>query len=260
MTASAKPIRALVVEDERPARNYLVELLLAAGQVEVTAAVATLEEAREALGPGGVTVDVAFVDVQLAGPAPDETGLALVRALAGTPGAPLFVLATAHEQHAVEAYALGVIDYLLKPFSRERVEQCLGRVGARPTEGRPPSSEQRVVARRGNGLVFLAMREVLCFEAAERLTFVHTPHGRLDVDLSLSAIEASMGRWLLRVHRNWLVSLDRVKALEREDGESLLVVGGLGDSGADVRVPVARDRAHSVREVLLADASGIRRP
>ena len=259
MTPPAARLRALVVEDEWAARNYLVELLQGSGRAEVLAAVATLDEAREALGPGGVAVDVAFVDVQLAGAPQDDAGLALVRSLAGAAGAPQFVLATASSTHALEAFALGVVDYLLKPFSKERVEQCLERVLRRVTV-RPPAREPRVVARRRSGLVFLHLGEVWGFEAADRLTFVHTPHGRFDVDLSLAAIEASFGRTLLRVHRRWLVNASHVRALEHGDGEhALLVGGGLSGEPSGVRVPVARERAAEVKALLLAGTAGLRR-
>ncbi len=253
-------LRALIVEDEWPARNYLVELLQASGQAEVVAAVATLEEARAALGPDGVAVDVAFVDVQLAGAPQDDAGLALIRSCAGAPGAPPFVLATASSTHALEAFALGVVDYLLKPFTAERVAQCLERVRGRATGPRPPAREARGVARRRTGLVFLRLDEVWGFEAADRLTFVHTAHGRFDVDLSLAAIEASFGRTLLRVHRRWLVNAAHVRGLEHDDGEhALLVGGGLAGEPQGVRVPVARERAAEVRALLLAGTTGLRR-
>ena len=116
-------LRALVLEDEWPARNYLVELIEATQLAEVVGAVASVAEAREALA--ALPVDVVFVDVQLAG---GETGLDLVQQL---PGGPAFVLATAFGRHALEAWELGVVDYLLKPFSEERVEQCLRRIAGR---------------------------------------------------------------------------------------------------------------------------------
>lgn len=260
MRASGAVLAALVVEDEWPARNYLVELLQASGRAEVVAAVATLDEAQEALGPGGVAADVAFVDVQLAGADEGDAGLTLIRALAGKPGAPLFVLATASGRHAVEAYALGVVDYLLKPFSAERVEQCLERVTLRRAEAGAAARPARVVARRRTGLVFLALEEVWAFEASDRLTFVHTALGRFDIDLSLAAVEASFGRTLLRVHRRWLVHPAHVRTLDRRDGEhELLVGGGLDGEPAGLRVPVARERAQAVRAVLLAGTAGLRR-
>ncbi|AKV01686.1 Response regulator of zinc sigma-54-dependent two-component system [Labilithrix luteola] len=273
MTSQDGRLRALVVEDEWPARNYLVELLEGSGLAEVVGAVGTADEARQALGaaPERVDLDVVFLDVQLApagggvragsDTAADwgKDGLEIVRGLAAKPGAPLVVLATASREHALEAFELGVLDYLLKPFSEERVEQCLRRIlERRPSKIGTPAPPQRIVARRKRNLIFLEADEVWAFEAAHRLTFVHTPHGTFDLDLSLSAIEASFGRRLTRVHRNWLVNPRFVKELEREGSETRLFVGAaVGQPG--VHVPVSRERASELKDLLLTNATGLRR-
>ena len=260
---SAPPLRALVVEDEWPARNYLVELLESSGLAQVVGAVGGIDEAKQALGsdPPGVRVDVAFVDVQLDGASRGETGLSLVRAMAFAPEAPLFVLATAYEAHALEAFELGVADYLLKPFSEERVVQCLRRIEQRRSGSTASSmGPPRIVARRRRSLVFLEPQEIWAFEAADRLTFVHTMHGTFDIDLSLAAVESSFGRAFLRVHRNWLVNATHIKEFERDGHETKLFVGaGLAEAGKGVRVPVARERAGGLRELLLMNATGLRR-
>jgi two-component system response regulator LytT len=254
---SSSRLRVLVVEDELPTRNYLVELLQGSGLAEVVGAVAALDDARQALQVASHHIDAAFVDVQLVHD--DEGGLTLVRSFAGTPSAPVFVLATAFKEHAIEAFNLGVADYLLKPFSEERVEQCLLRL----LERRPnasPLSGHRIVARRGRTLVFLEPDEVWAFEASERMASVHSPHGIFDLDLSLSAIELSLGRGFTRVHRNWLVNAAFIKELGREENETKIFVGsGLGPDQRGLRIPVARERAQSVREMLLATATGLRR-
>lgn len=258
MSAPTSPrLRALVVEDEWPARNYLVELLEASGLAEVLGAVGTADEARQALtSPERVALDVVFLDVQLA--SGDREGLEIVRSLGKEPDAPLVVLATASREHALEAFELGVLDYLLKPFSEERVEHCLGRIHARRPTRVAPSAPQRIVARRKRSLVFLDADEVWAFEASHRLTFVHTPHGTFDLDLSLSAIEASFGRKLTRVHRSWLVNPTFVKELERDGTDTRLLVGAaVGQPG--VQVPVARERAQELKDLLLANATGLRR-
>jgi DNA-binding LytR/AlgR family response regulator len=246
-------LRALVLEDEWLARNYLVQLIEVTKLAEVVGAVATVSEARDVLA--ALPVDVVFVDVQLSG---DESGLDLVQSMASSDGArPAFVLATAFSQHALEAWNLGVVDYLLKPFSEERVEQCLRRLAVRPQT--PHSSAIRVVARRKRSLVFLEPADIWAFEASDRLSFVHSRLGKFDIDLSLAAIEASFGRSLMRVHRNWLVNLDFARELEREDGETTLFIGNsLGNEGEGVRVPVSRDRAQPLRAALLANATGLR--
>ncbi len=258
----ARLLRALVVEDEWASRQYLVEMIHRSGQAVVIAAVASLAEAQQALGPEGIAIDVAFVDIHLSGLGGDEAGLDLVRALAATPGAPRFVLATALSQHAIEAYALGVVDYLLKPIEQERVTQCLTRLQQLPARIAPPPPRSlppdRIVARSKKGLVFLARDEVWAFEASDRLMFVHTARGRFDIDLSLATIEASLGSEFLRVHRQWLVRTACIRAIENEDKESTLVVGsGLA---CEIRVPVARDRRGEVRDLLLHGTTGLRRP
>jgi two-component system response regulator LytT len=260
------PLRTLVVEDEWPARNYLVELLQASHLAEVVGAVASAEQAREAIQAqsSGVGIECVFVDIQLLGHGGNETGLDLVRSLTFGARAPMFVLATAFDQHALEAFELGVVDYLLKPFTEDRVTQTLRRLHERrpapafPAEGALPPA--RIVARKKRSLVFLELHEIWAFETQDRLTSVHTAHGTFDLDLSLAAIEASFGRTFVRVHRQWLVNASHIKELERDGDETRLFVGpALGDDKKGVRVPVARERAAAVRNALLANATGLRR-
>ena len=255
------PLRVLVVDDEWPARNYLVRLLQQTGRADVVAAVASVEEAQQALAPeAGASVDAAFVDVRLRSPERDDAGLEWIRSLVPTTEAPLFVLATAHKKHAVEAFDLGAVDFLLKPFTSARVLACMDRLmdRRRPAQ-RPAPIPQRIAARREHVIVFVDLAEVWACEAAERLTFVHSTRGRFDLDLTLSAIATSFGRGLLRVHRNWLVNPLRVLELEREAGETTLLVGCTVDGRtAGVKVPVAKDRAASVRDALLSVAPGVR--
>ena len=261
--SSASAMRALVVEDEWPARNYLVELLQSSKLAEVVGAVGGLDEATQALAqdPPGVRIDVAFVDVRLEGSRAGETGLSLVRSLAGAVGAPMFVLATAYDDHALEAFDLGVVDYLLKPFSEERVTQCLHRLQLRRFGNAIATGPARIVARRKRSLVFLELQEIWAFEAADRLTCVHTTHGTFDIDLSLAAVEGSFGRAFVRVHRNWLVNTCHIKEFDRDGHETKLFVGeGVANAGRGVHVPVARERAAGLREMLLTNATRLRRP
>jgi two-component system response regulator LytT len=258
--SAAVRLRALVVEDEWPARNYLVELLEGSGLAHVVGAVASADQAHAALArASGLIADVAFLDVQLAGG--ERAGLELARALQQARPGLMLVLATAFERHALEAFELGVVDYLLKPFSEERVLDCLKRLQARKPASGPALAPARVVARRKKNLVFLEPREIWAFEAADRLTFVHTEHGRFDLDLSLTAIEVSLGRTLTRVHRNWLVNAAFIKELERDGAETRLFIGtSLAGAAPGLHVPVARERAQEIKDMLLANTTGLRRP
>jgi DNA-binding LytR/AlgR family response regulator len=262
-TGPSRALRTLVVEDEWRARNYLIELIQSSGLAEVVGAVATADAAREAvLGQGADRgrADVAFVDVALKGGSSRESGLTLVRSLVAHPRAPMFVVATADDKHALEAFELGVVDYLLKPFNEERVAQCLCRLYERRSAGRRlPYDSARIVARRNRNLVFLKLQEIWAFEASDRLTFVHATHGKFDLDLSLAAVEASFGPTFTRVHRSWLVNFAHVKELQRDDHQTKLFVGSsVAAGGLGLHVPVARERSVFVREMLLTNATGVR--
>ena len=131
---TGSPLRTLVVEDEWPARNYLVELLESSQLAEVVGAVGAVDEARQALASDlpGVGLDVVVRRRGARrGPTATRTACRWCGRWPGRPDAPMFVLATAYEQHALEAFELGVVDYLLKPFSEERVVQCLRRLHQR---------------------------------------------------------------------------------------------------------------------------------
>ncbi len=251
-------LRALVLEDEKPARSYLVELIEASGLAQVVAAVPSTSLARAAATGEGL--DVAFVDVHVVGEADAErAGLAFVEHLRRGPAGPQIVLTTASPRHALEAYQLGVVDYLLKPFVATRVRASLERVLAKLPAPLParPRVPPRIAARKGRGYVLLDVDEATAFEADGRLTYVHAAGARYDVDLSLAAIEALVGDEFLRVHRSWLVRAAKVREVERDGGEMALVVGDGG--GPSLRVPVARDRVGAVRQRLLSATIGLRR-
>ena len=242
-------LAALVVEDEAPARGYLVELLRDTNAFARVTAVASAAEASEALR-ADPHVDVAFVDIRLVDRPGDTTGLDWVRSVAATPSPPRFVFTTAMAEHAVAAFEAGVSDYLLKPFTRHRVAACVQRLLERPAL---PPSPTRLVARTAAGLVFLPLDGVLAFEAAGRLMYVHHQQGRFLVDPSLTALEAQFGKLVIRTHRNWLVAPKHVRRLERASSELVLVVGE-----RELAVPVARDRAADVRKTLVAGTLGLR--
>lgn len=253
-------LRVLVVEDEWVARNFLVQIIEATGLASVVGAVGAFDAAVSLLGSGPGDVDVVFVDIHLVGS--EHDGLDLIRRFAAHPVGPTFVLATALREHALEAFEMGVVDYVLKPFDSRRIAKCLEKLhAARRSSGRlpEPARPPRIVARNKRNLVFLTLGEVWAIEASDGLTLLHCGRGMFDLDLSLDTIEASFGRELVRVHRNWLVSEEHVLELERDGGESAVRVGSRTPGGASVRVPVARDRAAQLRARLMGDGIGIRR-
>jgi two-component system response regulator AlgR len=256
-------LRVFVIEDEPTARNYLVELLTAQPAISVVGAVGSLVD-LVAFGYDRIVeeVDVVFIDVHLAGGSTNTDGLSAARALAGLADAPQLVFATASAAHAADAFELGSTEYLRKPFERGRLATCLERVRQRQRLcGLPaPSSREeprRLVGRSRTGLVFLSAQDVWAIGAEGRLVTLHAGAGTFDVDLSLTSLGLVLGEAFLRVHRQWLVQVQHVHALERRDGE-LAVFSGERLAGAGLWIPVARDRASAIRQALLARAIGVR--
>ncbi len=110
--------------------------------------------------------------------------------------------------------------------------------------------------------MFVVSSDIWAFEARARLVFVHTPHGRFDIDLSRGKIATLLGPLFLRVHRDWLVGLTKVRELRSENGVVRLFAGTSISKGSSdpqgVEVPVARERTKEVRRRLLADTFGLR--
>jgi two-component system, LytTR family, response regulator LytT len=123
----------------------------------------------------------------------------------------------------------------------------------RPVGGSKPL---RVVGRRRRDLIFIDTKEVLAFEAANRLNFVHCTTGRFDLDISLREVEAALEPSLLRTHRNWLVHSINVRELRRCSDEYVLLVAR--GASREIEVPVANTHQRAVREALLAGTIGVR--
>ena len=214
-------LRVLVVDDEAPARMRLVSLLaqcrdpfaLCVG--EATQATAALAAARE-LQP-----DVALLDIGLPGP----SGLQLAQALREQAPQVAVVFVTAHAEHAVHAFELDAVDYLTKPVRAERLEAALRRVVQR--RATPPQTEAAsaalgrgpadlVVQERGQ-IVRVPVAELLYLRAERKYITLRTAHRAHLMDATLSELEPQLGRAFLRVHRNALVAVIAMAALERRD-------------------------------------------
>ena len=243
--------RALVVEDERAARDYLVRLLRASDRIGSVAVAETVAAARRAVRIA--EPEVLFVDVRLVNDG-EVAGLHFAREVISAAPDIRIVVTTALDYHALDAFDLGAVDYLLKPFTPERLARTLDRIAPAPTV---PSARLRpttLVGHNARGLVLLDLDEVFAAEAVDRLTYVHSTCGRYALDISLAALEdVPDGGWL-RVHRNWLVRLGAIRALERNGGDLVLRIR----EPHTLRIPIARARAASVRDVLLRSALGQR--
>jgi two-component system response regulator AlgR len=253
-------IRVFIADDEAPARERLRELLqdIAA---EVPTAVAGEArnglEALERLPASGA--QVVLLDIRM----PGMDGLELARHLASLENAPAVVFVTAHDKHAIEAFELNALDYLLKPVRAVRLAAALKKAaaaGAPRAESLARASaaprEYLSVAER-HRIVLVPVRDILFLRAEQKYVTVRTREREHLIEESLVALErefcaAEATHPFVRIHRNCLVARAAIRGFERtggvdEEAHWQVVLDGLPE-----RLPVSRRQWPAVRE-LVAD-------
>jgi DNA-binding LytR/AlgR family response regulator len=237
MTATPRPegLRVLAVDDEPPALDELAFLL---GRDDRVGDVQTSSSATEALRRlQGEGYDLVLLDIAM----PGLSGLDLAQVLRQFRQPPAVVFVTAHALHAVEAFDLRAVDYLLKPVAEERLREAIGRVSD-PTVGGDP--DEQVPVELGGVTRFVRRSDVRYASAQGDYVRLHTPSGDPLVRMSLSALEE---RWseagFVRVHRSILVALAHVEELRLSGARPTVVVDG-------TELPVSRRHLPDVRGLL----------
>lgn len=237
------PLAVLIADDEQMARRRLRRLLEAMEAVEVVAECASGDAALAALE--STAVDVAVLDIQM----PGLTGLDLSSAAMDL-GVEI-ILATAHAEHAVAAYERGVVDYVLKPVSAERLAIAVERARARVAADAPPSAQRGVpldrlaVEVRGE-VRLLAPSDVAYALLDGELVTLRVRDELLLTELSLAELERRLaGGTFERVHRRALLNLEHVERLRPLPTGGYLAITRAGDE-----VPVSRQEARRLRQRL----------
>jgi DNA-binding LytR/AlgR family response regulator len=250
-----RPIKTLIVDDEPVARNLLREELERLPEIAILGEAANGREALQKIGK--LKPDLVFLDLQM----PVMSGFEVVRGLTGS-CLPIVVIVTAFDQHAIQAFEAGAIDYLLKPVSEARLQKAVARAKGlinRPVEiadqvakiasvSTPsnPIKSRKVVGRSGADYVLLDADEVLAFQAERELVWIITARQRLPATQSLRAIEERLGEpQFQRVHRNALVNVNHVRKLSSLSSQRWCIT--LSNA---LQLIVSKRQAHKIREIL----------
>ena len=220
-----RPVRAVICEDEPLALRAIQSYLSEIDWVEV---VATAGDGRSALRLiNKHDPDLVFLDVRM----PGLSGLQVLEALEDKPA---IVFTTAFDEYAVSAFDHGAVDYLVKPFGKDRLVQTLDRVRVRLAGegGRSPEPNaqeemryaDRLFARHRGAMVPVSVRDILVLTAADGEVEVHTPNGTYGLDSTLGEVERRLDPTdFVRVHRAHLVNLARVRGIRRYDERRLML-------------------------------------
>jgi DNA-binding LytR/AlgR family response regulator len=214
-------IRTLLVDDEDLARTAMRRALESAGDIEIVGEATNGIEGIEMIGE--LRPDLVLLDIEM----PGFDGFEVVQQLARPP---VIVFVTAYDEHAVRAFEVNAIDYLLKPVQPERLERALARVRQRIPAGvvrtnselkdiREVARERsgplrRIAARRGKHIVIVPLREVIRVEIEDKLVFAVTASDRLLLEKTITELETMLEPvGFLRISRGELVNLEAVKEL-----------------------------------------------
>lgn len=218
-------IRVLVVDDEPLARRMLGEMLRSDSQVVIVGESSSGREAVEAIRTQAP--DLVFLDVQM----PELGGFEVLETLGKVP-IPHVIFVTAYDQYAVRAFEVHALDYLLKPFDRERFDVCWQRARAQVLRERNGGVDQRIlllleelkagsrylerlVIKSGGRIYFLETGEIDWIEAEGNYVSVHSGKKSHLLRETISSLESQLDpRKFVRIHRSSIVRIDRIQELQ----------------------------------------------
>lgn len=241
-------LRAMIVDDEAPARSELRFLLEQTGKIgsiieasSVRSAIEMLMEAR---------VDVVFLDISM----PGASGLQLAEALYKLKNPPAIVFVTAYSDHAVEAFDVDAVDYLMKPVEEARLDRAIEKViaHAKPAAAvepaaAKPSNIERIPVEKGGRKVLIPVDQIRFIMAKDDYSCIFTDDDRFLSTTSLAQFESKLGEFgFFRVHRRYIVNLANVEDVETVPSGAIQ----LGVNGVDERIPVSRRRVVPLKKAL----------
>lgn len=242
--------KAVVVEDEPPARRRLIRMLSESGQIEIVAEADTVSDAVKKIREHDP--DVVFLDIRI----PGGDGFEVLRRV---PELPEVVFITAYDDFAVRAFEADAVDYLVKPITPERLEDALHKLGRRLDSGRVSEGlaktlasggamPARIVARRRGRAILLDPEQVSHVTADQTLVFAWSDGQQLLVPKTLQELEEELAPCgFRRTHRSALVNLAYISAVQpAESGNFVLELKDAVKS----QVPMSRRRARVLRHEI----------
>ena len=246
------PLRIVLVDDEAPARRRLRELLDDCTAALPMLVVGEAGSGREALHLLGTTpADLVLTDIHM----PDMDGVELARHLLKLPLPPVLIFTTAYHEHAIAAFEVHAIDYLVKPVRVQRLLSALQKVPRlKPLSdtklNRLPAAARRFLSvTERSRVVLVPIDEIVYLKAELKYITIRTADREFLLEESLTRLEEEFGPRFVRVHRNCLVAREAIRGFERRvsaDGDAHWEVMLRGVTEA---LPVSRRQQFIVREI-----------
>ena len=243
-------LKVFIVDDEEPARERLKELL---GDIAPEVPTAVVGEARNGVEAveqiPASEAQVVLLDIKM----PGMGGLEVARHLGALEKPPRIVFVTAHDRHALEAFELNALDYLLKPVRAERLAGALRKAATPPQENLQKAADaprEYLSVPERNRIVLVPVKDILFLRAEQKYVTVRTRVREHLIEEPLIALEKEFAARLVRIHRNCLVARAAIRGFERAPGEEeeshwLVVLDGVEE-----KLPVSRRQWPALRDLV----------
>jgi two-component system LytT family response regulator len=236
-------MKALLIDDERLARNELRRLLAAFPEIEVAGEASQTKQAREQMAL--IKPDLLFLDVQM----PGETGIEFLESL--EPPVPNVIFTTAYDEFAVKAFELNALDYLLKPVDPARLAAAIDRLpgflqatAAKRSPAGSLNATDKVFVREGEKCWFVEVGQIRLLESEGNYTRVHFGDAQPQLFRSLNAMEERLDpKFFFRANRRQIINISWIEGIEPWFSSGLLVhlKGG-------AKIELSRRQAQDFRE------------
>lgn len=213
--------RALIIDDERLAREEIKQHLLACTSIELIGEAANADEAEELIKKH--EPDLLFLDIQM----PERTGLDLLESLDKIPEV---IFTTAFDQYAVKAFELNAIDYLVKPIRKERFEQAVSRLRPKPGVKENRYYQQNIFIREAERFYFVRTDEIYLIESAGNYACLRVAGRKHYIRRSLNQLEKTLDPDLFfRVSRNEIINTHHIREIGNQPNGKLIITLKAGD-------------------------------
>ncbi|MDO3383118.1 LytR/AlgR family response regulator transcription factor [Gilvimarinus algae] len=237
-------MEVLIVDDEPLARARLERMIGELEGYRVSADAAGAEQAMKAIAE--VDPDIVLLDIHM----PGDDGLTLARRLGEMDDPPAVIFCTAFDEHALDAFGTTAVGYLLKPVRKEQLAAALEKAGRvnkiqrSATHAGPARSS--ITAKTHRGFERIPVENIRFFLADQKYVTVYHTGGQHLLDNTLKELEEEFGEQMVRVHRNALVAVRHIEALERcAEGGYRVRLAGIADTPM-----VSRRHASAVKALL----------
>lgn len=239
-------MKVAIIDDEPLARMELKYLLQQTNEVNKIIEGESIEDAFQLILIDHP--DVIFLDIHLT----DESGLDLAKRLKEVPDAPFIIFATAYDNHAVEAFEVDALDYILKPFEQERIQKAIDKVKLELSSRRKTTTNtsekipERLTIETDERIYLIAFDDIIYCEVQGKETTVYTSKGHFKSHTSLSSIEKTLTTsQFMKVHRSYLVNTNEIKEIQPWFNQTYQITMSNGG-----KVPVSRSYIKTFKKEL----------